>query len=152
VNIDPIKYARIEFHYGFYRNTREQSFSSYPSYRVIKMTNRSSIAGIGIFGTYPANQVRFILGARYSINNYSEDDIRFDMYGTPSVITNKGKIGILSGVLGGEYIFAKKFSIGAEFSLINMTDTYTPAERSIPETTDETVVTESSLVFRFFPF
>jgi hypothetical protein len=153
VNVDPVKFARVEFHCGYYKNIREQTFSVFPgTYRILKFAEKSSIYGGGVFGILPKENFRFILGARYSINNYSQDDVNFDSGGNPYVITNSGKINIVSGVLGCEYNFSKLFSVGAEFSFIRMSDKYTPADKTMPALTSTTNISESSLVFRFYPY
>jgi hypothetical protein len=112
----------------------------------------SQTIGFGVFGTYPVGKAKFIAGMRVSDNKYEEGDIDFDLSGNPYVVTNTGKIGITAGVLGGEYYFSKWFSMGAEFSIVNMTDVYSPADTTSEKTTTKTSITESSLVFRFYPY
>ncbi len=153
INIDPIKYARAEFHFGRYANTHELPYSSFSGpVQVLKLSDQSTTIGGGIFGTYPAGRAKFVAGLRVSQNNYEEDDIDFDTSGNPYVVTNEGKIGILAGVIGGEYYFSKWFSVGAEFSLVSMNDVYKPADPASADLTTKTSITESSLVFRFYPY
>lgn len=153
VNVDPIKYARVEVHYGFYKNTREQLYSTFPSpYVIKKVTDKSNVYGGGVFGILPKDNFKFILGARYSMNIYELGDVDFDSSGNPYVVNNSGKIQSFSGVLGCEYHFSKRFSVGAEFSYINMKDTFTYADKTMPSLTSTTTVSESSLLFRFYPY
>jgi hypothetical protein len=153
INIDPIKYARAEFHFGRYASTTEIPYSSFSGpAQIYKLDEVSTTVGGGIFGTYPAGKAKFIAGMRFSQNNYEEEDIDFDSFGNPYVVSNTGKIGIIAGVLGGEYYFSRWFSAGAEFSLVNMTDVYKPADPASQKLTTKTSITESSLVFRFYPY
>jgi len=153
INIDPIKYARAEFHFGRYASTREIYYSSFTGTpTLLKLKDVSTVVGFGVFGTYPVGKAKFLAGMRYSINNYEQGDIDFDTMGNPYVITNTGKISILSGVAGGEYYFSKWFSIGAEFSLVSMDDVFDPADPASQNQTTTTSITESSLVFRFYPY
>jgi hypothetical protein len=147
INIDPIKYARAEFHFGTYSHSYELSAPS----STLKMTETSSLFGFGVFGMYPVGSVKFIAGARYSINNYSQTDLAFDTFGNAYTVEDKGKIGIIAPVIGGEYFFSKWFSIGAEFSYLMTTDEFNPADPNAENETTTTNITESSLLFRFYP-
>ena len=55
-------------------------------------------------------------------------------------------------MLGAEYSFNKWFSIGAEFGFVTMKDNFHPANPLDPSTTSNTSISESSLVFRFYPY
>jgi hypothetical protein len=152
LSIDPVKYLRIEGHFAYYANQNQQVLSIFPTgTTVLTLKEHSALIGGGIFGIYPVHNIRFSAGVRFSQNNYDLDDINFSS-GAPSVVTDKGKIKIVAGVLGGEYLFGKWFSVGAEFNLVNMNDRYDPADNSLPVTTSKTTITESTLVFRFYPF
>lgn len=151
INIDPIKYARAEFHFGHYFSTREVPYTSFSgSVQLLEIADKSTTFGFGVFGVYPVGKAKFIAGLRVSDNRYEEGDLDFDINGNPYVVTDTGKIGIIAGVLGGEYYFSRWFSVGAEFSIVSMTDVYSP--QGSEKTTTKTAVTESSLVFRFYPY
>ena len=102
---------------------------------------------------YQKNKTRFITGIRYAINKYSDDDIYYVTYTFPTIATNNGKMTLISGMIGGEYFFAKFVSLGAEFGISTLKDVYEPAavfnQKSI---TNKTLMTEGSLIFRFYPF
>lgn len=149
VNIDPIKYARVEFHFAGYTHSDEMTMLSTPP---LILKEKSSLLGFGVFGTYPCGKAKFIAGMRYSRNKYAMDDILFDSFGNPYTAEDHGTITIISPVIGGEYYFSKWFSIGAEFGYMLMNDEYDPADPGAPSTTSSTTITESSLIFRFYPY
>lgn len=146
VNVDPIKYARAEFHFGRYSSDYDLVMST----TTLKPQEASTIIGFGVFGVYPVEKVKFIAGFRYSINNYAFDDVEFDQNSNPYLVEETGKITIASPVLGGEYFFAKWFSLGAEFSYLMAKDVFNPSGSS-PDQKSSYNVTESCLIFRFYP-
>jgi len=155
LNIDPHKYFRIEGQFGIYKRTSETKYSTGTGTVTLNPVNKSTFFGFGLMGLYPKDNARFIGGLRYSINNYS-DDTPFGSGSPPYVpylVTNKGKMTLISGIIGGEYFFAKFFSIGAEFTVSSIKDVYKPYSltSSDPNTT-KTFMTEGNLIFRFFPF
>lgn len=152
LNIDPIKYLRVEGHFGMYKSDHQESFNMYPNGNVLLTLNENStLLGGGVFGVYPKDNVKFIAGIRYSKNKYNQDNLNFSN-GNPYIVTDKGDINILTYMLGAEYSFNKWFSIGAEFGYVTMKDNFHPANPSDPSTTSNTSVSESSLVFRFYPY
>lgn len=149
VNFDPIKYARAEVHFATYSHSSEMNtFTA----QTLTLKEKSTLFGFGAFGTYPCGKAKFIAGLRFSQNKYAWDDVLFDSFGNAYTAESKGSITIIAPVLGGEYYFSKWFSLGAEFSYVLMNDEYDPADPGAPSTTSSTTITESSLVFRFYPY
>src|ERR1051326_1172702 len=154
INIDPIKYIRVEGQFGIYSNTKQQSVSFSPGPpTTLKLNQKSSVTGIGLFGVYPVDKVKFSLGVRYINNPYSEDNIQTNPLGQPTVVTDKGTINTIAGVIGAEYLFSKWFSLGAEFGLLQMDYVFTPADYPThPKLTTTNTITETCLIFRFYPY
>lgn len=155
LNIDAHKNFRIEGQYGIYNKNTEIEATSWGGGKVkLEMHDKSTFLGFGLMGLYPTERARFIGGFRYSTNNYSDDNIYYDTSGYPSVVENEGKITLITGIIGGEYFFAKFFSLGAEFSISSVKDVYKPSSSlsSSDPTTNTTIMTEGTLVFRFYPF
>jgi hypothetical protein len=153
LNIDPIKNLRFEGHFAYFKTSSEIPVSIYPTgTRNMTLTQKSALFGGGVFGLIPVDKVKFIIGMRYSSNHYSDDNILYNSSGTPYVASDEGKINALSGVIGGEYHFAKWFSIGAEFSYMRLKDVLSPASSTTPDLTTKTSITESALIFRFYPY
>ncbi|HEY4798232.1 MAG TPA: hypothetical protein VII99_04060 [Bacteroidia bacterium] len=153
LSVDPIKYVRVEGQFGMYSNAKDQYVSSSPAPVMLKMKEGASISGCGLFGVYPIDKVKFLAGFRYMTSAYSKDNFQYSTYGSvPAIVTDKGKITTISGVIGAEYNFSKWFSAGAEFSLLNMNDDFTPANPTSPKINSKTTITESCLVFRFYPY
>lgn len=154
VNVDPIKYLRVEGHYGIYSNEHEVYLGSNPPGKdKLTLKENSTLLGGGIFGVYPKGCIKYILGVRYSQNKYEQDVINAS-YSTPypNVVTNHGEIDITSTILGAEFYFNKWFSIGGEFGIVNLNDVFTPWDTNEPSITTKTLITESSLLFRFHPY
>ena len=153
LNVDPVKYIRVEGHYGMYSNSSEQIFSTFPNGTItIPLKENSTIIGGGIFGIYPKDNMKFMGGFRLSRNTYSKDETNSSGGGTPYVVTDNGEISITAFILGAEYSFNKWFSVGAEFGIVSMNDTFHPWDKNIPSTTSTTTITESGIVFRFYPY
>lgn len=149
VNVDPIKYARVEFQFGSYRHENEMFLSNQ---QPLTLKQTSTLLGAGVFGMYPCGKAIFLAGMHFSVNNYTESDVLYDSFGVPYIADAKGKVTAIAPVLGGEYYFSKWFSIGAEFSYLIENDEFTPADPADPQLTSTTFITESSLLFRFHPF
>lgn len=153
LNVDPIKYLRLEGHFGMYENSRQEIFNSYPNGNItVPLKEGSTLLGGGIFGVYPKDNIKFIAGLRLSQNKYKQDNVNSSGGSIPYAVADNGEINITAIILGGEYCFNKWFSIGAEFGLLSMKDTFHPWDQNIPSTTATTTVTESSIVFRFYPY
>lgn len=158
LNIDPIKYIRIECQYGFYSSKFDQKVTTSTGGTITLVpTQKSTFISGGIMGLYPIGNARFNFGVRYALNKYSDDDVystsSWSNPSNPFLVTNTGKRTLISGVIGGEYFFAKFFSVGAEFSFGTIKDVYTMAAVYVsPPTTSKTTMTDGSLIFRFYPF
>ena len=158
LNIDPSKYFRIEGQYGSYSKKSEVNVQYYDPITgatlsaLLKPKEKSSFIGGGLMGMYPKGECRFIGGIRYGINNYSYESVNYSYYSTaPTLVKETGKETVISGVIGGEYSLAKYFSVGAEFSILSIKDVNTPPSiYSSKKTTNKTMMTEGSLVFRFY--
>lgn len=148
LNIDAHKYFRIEGQLGVYSRTSEELRTSGTTKVTVKQKTESQYYSIGLMGLYPVERTRFVGGVRYGFNNYSSDE---GGYSTP--IKNTGKITIFSGVIGGEYFFAKAFSIGAEFAVSATKDDLTVSPSTYSNGgTYKSILTEGNLIFRFYPF
>ena len=146
---DPNDYFRIEIQYGLYNRKHEVNGSQAGSSGV-ELEDKSSFIGFGIMGMYPKDRGRFIGGLRYSLNNYSDEELEFGA--GSSVIKNTGKMKLLTGTIGGEYFLARFFSVGAEFCVSSVTDDYESGEPGSSTLTTKTLLTEGNLIFRFYPF
>jgi len=150
LNVDPIKYIRLEGHFGIYSNERQVNYNVFPNGSALfTLRENSSLFGGGIFGVYPRENIKFIAGVRFSRNKYKQDNINSNATGTPYVIADYGEINIIAGILEAEYCFSKWFSIGADYGLVSMKDVFHPWDSSSPATTT-TYITESNFLFRFY--
>lgn len=148
VSCDPIKYFRTEAHFAAYSRTDEL----FLGVNKFNLKERSTLFGIGVFGVLPYGDAKFLAGLRLSLNNYKEEYIRSDEFGNPVKAEDSGNIRIIAPAIGGEYFFSKWFSVGAEFSFMMLKDEFHPWDADAPDTTSTTNITESSLVFRFYPY
>jgi hypothetical protein len=152
LDIDPHQYFRIEGQLGIYSSKSEQEITSFNSgTNTLELHTKSTFLGFGIMGMYPKDRGKFTAGLRYSLDNYSDEDVNSNAQ--PVVFKNTGKMSMISGVIGGEYFLARFFSIGAEFSVSSVKDKYTPSSAGYnTEETNTTLLTEGSLLLRFYPF
>jgi len=144
-SLDPIEYFRIEAQYGF---TSTKTESSEPSANKADLKASTSLFSLGAMGMYPKGNARFILGVRYGIGNYSE---QFWDY-SDGVAEDKGKTKTISGVIGGEYLVARFFSIGCEFTVSSIKDEYRPAKSTTGPINSKTSMTEGNIILKFYPF
>ena len=143
--IDPHKYFRLEGQYGFFSTSSEEVVQANGTgYTKFELHGRSTFAGVGAMAMYPKDRGRFIAGVRYGINKYSDEHVST---ASGPIEVNKGKMTLLSGMIGGEYFLARFFSIGAEFSVSSVKDVY-----DVYSTTDKKTFTEGNLVLRFYLF
>lgn len=155
INYDPIKYFRIEVQYGMYDKKTTETVSGYyaPPPSTVTLETKSTFIGMGIMGLYSSGKARFVGGIRYSVNNYFAEQAGY--YSSSSTVTrNTGTMTLITGMIGGEYFFVKYFSVGAEFSVSSVKDIYTPGA-NMSSTTNETnniLLSETSIVVRFYPF
>lgn len=147
VTLDPIKYFRIEAQYGFFSTTKE---ASDPSANKVDLHGKSSATSLGLMGMYPSGKARFILGFRYGIGNYSQES--WESYPDEKVVESSGKLKTISGVIGGEYMAAKFFSIGCEFTISSLNDEYRPASTTTGPVISKVSMTEGNIILKFYPF
>lgn len=151
LSVDPAKYFRVEGQLGIYSKITEHAFML-PNGGSDKedLHAKSTFIGFGIMGMYPKDKARFIAGIRYGVNKYSDED--FVSSPSVQVLKNNGKMGIISGVIGGEYLLTSFFSLGADFSVSSVKDEYNPAADGSESTTSKALLSEGSLVIKFYPF
>ena len=142
-----MNFFRIEGQYGF-TSSKEESTDPYAN--KVELEGRSSVFTIGAMGLYPKGNARFIFGVRYGIGNYRQEV--WQTYPEEKVIESTGKTKTISGVIGGEYLIAKYFSIGCEFSIASIKDDYTPAGSTNGSFMSKASLTEGNIIFRFYPF
>jgi hypothetical protein len=152
-NVDPIKYARVDFQWGMSNNTSEQTVSIWPiGTQTFKLKDKNSIWMVGAFGQYWFDDLLLYAGIRFGTMNYSDQSLNYDSFtGLYSTVINKGKITLMSPTLGGEFRFGNRFSVGAETSFTKMKDTYQPIGSTNGIETISSLI-ETSAYFRFYPF
>lgn len=152
LNADILRYLRIEGQFASYTDKQDKKIPAGTTgdYTPLTLKKSSTIVGFGGFGMYPRDNVKFYGGVRIADNSYSEDDA-YTSGISPYAVTSHGDIRIIASVAGAEYCFNKWFSIGAEFSLVNLKNSFYPWDKSIPSSSTTTNITESGLVFRFYP-
>ena len=146
-SLDPIDFFRIEAQYGFFSSNVEVSD---PTADETMLEGKSSVITLGLMGMYLKGKARFILGFRYGIGNYSQE--YWESFPDEKVMENTGKVKTLSGVIGGEYLVARFFSIGCEFSISSMKDEYLSASSTNGTVNSKAMLTEGNVVFKFYPF
>lgn len=146
-SLDPIDYFRIECQYGFSSSKRE---ATEVSANKIELEARTSVFSLGVMGMYPKGNARFIFGFRYGVGNYKEEE--WETYPDEKVVESTGKTKTISGVIGGEYLVAKFFSIGCEFAISSVKDEYHPASDSNGPINNKASLTEGNIIFKFYPF
>lgn len=151
VNVDPIKYLRIDVQYGFSNSSNEQFMYNGGVQQKVTLDSKKSVMQFGAFGTYEFDDMMMYLGFRYGFGKASNDQINYTgtMYVTE---TNREKSNILSPVLGAEYRFGNRFSVGAEISYLIVNSEYDPANINAQNTNSSLKLLESNAFFRFFPF
>lgn len=152
VNIDPIKYVRLDVQWGASKSENEQYMNSgIGQPQKLTLESKSSVMQFGAFGTYEFDDMMMYLGFRYGFSKGSYDQINYtgSLYVTE---TNKETGTILSPVLGGEYRFGNRFSVGAEISYMMINTELNPANPSALNTNSKVTLLESNAFFRFFPF
>ncbi|MCU0359430.1 MAG: outer membrane beta-barrel protein [Bacteroidia bacterium] len=152
VNVDPIKYLRIDVQYGFSNSSNEQYMNTGTgTQQKLTLESKNSVLQFGAYGTYEFDDMLMYLGVRYGFGNASSDQISFS--GTMFITeTNTEKSSILSPVLGAEYRFGNRFSVGAEISYLIVNSEFDPASINSQNTNSSLKLLESSAFFRFFPF
>ncbi len=151
VNVDPIKYLRLDAQWGASKTQNEQYYSSGAGMQKYTLDSKKSVFQFGVFGTYEFEDMMMYLGFRYGFSNASNDYINYTG-GMPIVVTDEEKAKILSPVLGGEYRFGNRFSIGAEISFMIINSVYDPYTPGLQSTNSKLSMLETTAFFRFFPF
>ena len=151
LNVDPIKYLRIDVQYGFSNASNEQFMYNGGVQQKVTLDSKKSVLQFGVFGSYEFDDMMMYLGVRYGFGNASNDQIN---YSSPMYVTetNTEKSNILSPVLGAEYRFGNRFSVGAEISYLIINSEYDPANALAQNTNSSLKLLESTAFFRFFPF
>jgi hypothetical protein len=154
LNFDIMKYARVDLHFGFAKNSSDQSFP--PSNYKMTLVDKTSEFTFGIFGMYKVDKVNFYGGLRFGSIGYSTEDTFYQPNAsTPTKYINKGKIRTTLIAFGAEYFLHSKFSVGAEIGIGFYNDKYTPGNPGLatapPVQKTKTSGTEAGLVFRFYP-
>lgn len=145
-SLDPLEYFRLECQYGFVSRSQE---ASEPSADKVELESSSSVFSFGAMGMYPKGNAKFIFGVRYGIGNYKDES--WESYPDEKVVESKGKAKTISGVLGGEYLVAKFFSVGCEFTVSSAKDEYRPASGN-GQINTKALLTEGNIIFKFYPF
>jgi len=152
VNVDPIKYLRIDVQWGASKSENEQYYyTGMGQQQKLVLETKNSVMQFGAFGTYDFDDMMMYLGVRYGFSNGSYDQVNYSgtMYVTE---TNTEKSTILSPVLGGEYRFGNRFSVGAEVSYMMINSEMNPANPLALNTNSKLSLIETTAFFRFFPF
>lgn len=152
VNVDPIKYLRIDVQWGASKSENEQYFNTgMGQQQKLVLETKNSVLQFGAFGTYNFDDMMMYLGVRYGFSNGSYDQVSYSgtMYVTE---TNEEKASLLSPVLGGEYRFGNRFSVGAEVSYMMINSEMNPANPLALNTNSKLNLIETTAFFRFFPF
>ena len=154
LNFDLAKFLRIEAQYGIFKSTKDYLYQTgIATYVNYPLVDKSSIWAVGLFGMKKMDRTNFYAGIRFSKVNYSNDQFTTTSSGGPFIASNTGSINMFSGVLGGEYFFVRRFSIGGEFAFVSMKDVYSMySTNNRPATTNQSILTETSLTLRFYPF
>jgi hypothetical protein len=151
VNVDPIKYLRFDVQWGASKTQNEQYFNTPNGQQKLTLETKKSVMQFGVFGTYEFEDMMMYLGVRYGFSNAKDDDIDFSGM-SYFVVTNEEKGKILSPVLGGEYRFGNRFSVGAEISYMMINSEYDPYALGLQNTNSKLSMLETTAFFRFFPF
>ncbi len=156
LSVDPIKYLRVDVQWGINNRTEEQ-IASYPNgtTQSFDLEEKSSILQFGIFGTFNLDDLLLFGGIRYGISKGSDEYLNSNWNGQTieySILSNNRKGNSLAPVIGAEYRFGNRFSVGAEISYLIMNETFTPGTTGAVPLDNKLNLTETSAFFRFFPF
>lgn len=151
LNVDPIKYLRLDVQYGFSNASNEQFINYVGGPQKVTLDNKKSVLQFGAFGTYAFDDMLMYLGIRYGFSNASNDQISYTGL-SYTIETNKENSNILSPVLGAEYRFGNRFSVGAELSYLIIKSEYDPGNLNAQNTNSSLNLLETTAFFRFFPF
>ena len=148
INYDPIEHLRIEAQFGMYRSDDNQNAGS----TGLRPIDQRYAYALGLHYIHKVDRIKFAAGLRYLISDFSNEFIDFSAAGNKIAIDREKSSGI-GVVLGGEYFLAKWFSVGAEIAVNSSEMKFTPAATSMTDDyTKNITLTESSVLFRFYPF
>lgn len=160
INVDPIKYARVDFQYGMYKYINHTNITLPTGDRQEEFQYKSNVILVGVLGQYWFDDMLLYGGVRFGRTAEIDEDYYID-YPAPSFdpvvkyYTSTSKYKMITPVLGGEYRFGNRFSVGAEISMLMTTYEYTSTHpnytsSSLPD--DKSIMFETAAFFRFYPF
>lgn len=152
LNVDPIKYLRIDVQWGTANSKDEQYiYTGFQQQQKVTLETKNTVLQFGAFGTYHFDDMLMYLGFRYGFSKGSYDQVNFSGP-TYFIETNTEDATLLSPVLGAEYRFGNRFSVGAEVSYLMINSEFDPANALSLNTNSKINLIETSAFFRFFPF
>lgn len=151
-NFNPHKYVRLDLQFGSSKYINEYNYMN-PSGGITtyELTDQCREFAIGLFGVLPFKDgFQMYGGFRFGKAMLENEFMNFSSSGGQYVDSEKSDIKIFSPLVGGEYKFGNRFSIAGEikFSFI---DESLPSSGNTTEF-NELNLTETALVFRFYPF
>lgn len=158
VSFDPIKFARVDFQLGVYKESRDYIANGYNystgSYTTTLHPGSKAISfSIGTYGMYNFEKTRFYLGYRFGRINY-ENEIVYSVSNpngdSPTIGTEKSNINTHSAILGGEHFLSKWFSLGAEFGLNKGKEKYTSYRPGSNPLYRNDFYSDASVILRFY--
>lgn len=157
ISVDPIKYFRVDFQYGLYKEKRDYLATGYTSSgsytTTLQPEFKATSMAFGGFGMYNFDKTRIYLGYRFGRTKISEDVV-YNMStftgNTPTIGTNNSIINIHSMIIGGEYFLAKRFSLGAEFGFNRSKETFTSYQPGSMPMLNTGSYSDGSLILRFY--
>ena len=148
INYDPIEHLRVEAQFGMYRSDDNENAGS----TGLKPVDQRYVYALGVHYIHKLDKVKFAAGLRYLISDFSNEFIYYAASGN-KIAKEREKSSGVSLVLGGEYFLAKWFSVGAEIAANRTQIDFTPAAETMSDDyTKNITLTESSVIFRFYPF
>lgn len=157
LSIDPVKYFRIDFQYGMYKEKRDYQGTGWGSSGSYTTTlnpefKANSIA-FGGYGMYNFDKTRIYLGYRFGRLKYTEDIVYNANTSTgsvPTIGTDNSITKTNSLIIGGEHFIVKRFSLGAEFGLNKAKETYTSYQPGAVPRIATSTYSEASIILRFY--
>ena len=157
INCDPIKYLRTEIQFGSQKSSEDRWYTDVngQNQKAVLDSKNTQIA-IGLYGTYPYEHALFYAGVAYrqTKNSYEDLDynsfLPFPFYG--GVVNNQNSTKQFGPVIGAEYRFGNRFSLGAELGFWFVKEKNIPGYTNSVPTENTNNLTSTSLFIRFFPF
>jgi len=155
INFDPIKYLRTEVQFATQKSS-EEVFYMNPNgqNQTAELDSKYNQFAIGLYGTYPFAKALFYAGLAYrqSKDSYESLDYGFIFPYSEGVVNNQTSSKQYGPVIGAEYRFGNRFSLGAELGYWLGKQINTPGYTNSTPTESKSNLTQTSLFFRFFPF